>query len=81
MILDVKRGPGLDQNKARAFFPRLARVRAGLDPETLRFVAGGNATRAVGHDRQYGHGQPAQGGLLLLLNRGEVGVEIDEERP
>ncbi len=79
MILDVKRRPGLDEHQPRATLPRLADVGAGLDPETLRLVAGGDAAGAVGHDWNDGDRLIAQGGLLLLLNGGEEGVEIDDE--
>ncbi len=50
-----------------------------LHAEGLGFVAGGDAAGGVGHHGDDADGTAAQLGPDLLLDRGEVGVEIDEE--
>ena len=81
MVVDIDRRARFHHHQPRASLARLARIRARLDAEPFRFIARGDATRAVGHDRQDDHRQSAQGGLFLLLHGGEVGIEIDYHHP
>ena len=50
-----------------------------LHAEGLGLVAGGDAAGGVGHHRHHAHGPAAQLGPHLLLHRGKVGVQVDEE--
>ena len=50
-----------------------------LDAEGFGLVAGGDTDGGVGHHGDDAHRAAAQLGARLLLHRGEVGVEVDEE--
>jgi hypothetical protein len=52
---------------------------AGFDAEGFGLVAGGDADGGVGHHGDDGDGAAAELGTDLLLDGGEVGVEVDEE--
>jgi hypothetical protein len=69
----------LDQPDVRAACLGFGYERAGLDTEFLGLVARGDATRRVRHDRHHSDRLTAQLRTQLLLDRSEVGIEIDVE--
>ena len=77
--LDVACRPGEHEPDFRAFLPCLANAGAGFHADGLGFVACGQATPTVGHDRHHADRSPAQARVVVLLDRGEIGVEIDEQ--
>ena len=52
---------------------------AGFDAEGLGFVTGGDATGGFGHHGENADGLATELGTGLLLDTGEVGVEVDKE--
>jgi hypothetical protein len=55
-------------------------LRAGLDAEGLRLVAGGNAAGGVGHRWDDGEGAVAVFGMELLLDGSKEAIEVDVEK-
>ncbi len=79
VVVDVDLVAGLDEDDLGAHAFGVANEGAGADAEGLGLVAGGDAAGGVGKHGHNGDGPAAQIGADLLLDRGEVGVEIDEE--
>ena len=79
VVVDVELVAGLDEDDAGADALGVGDHGAGVDAEGLGLVAGGDAAGGVGHHGDHGDGPAAQLGAGLLLDGGEVGVEIDEE--
>ena len=77
MHLHIQRVPRFYKHNARAQLACLAHPRAGFYAKCLGFVAGGNAAGGFCHHRQHTHRLAAQLGVVLLLDRGKKGVEID----
>jgi hypothetical protein len=57
----------------------LAHQRAGAHAERLGFVAGGDQAGRVRVYRHHSDGTAAQRRILVLLHRGEIAVEVDEQ--
>ena len=70
---------GQDQHDVRTAALCVRHPRARLDAKGLGLVAGRNAARGIGHHRHHAHRSPAQGRVELLLDRGEVAVEVDKQ--
>ncbi len=81
VIVDVNFVARLDQLQAWTHPFRFADLRAGTNPEGLRLVACCDGAGSVGHDGHDGDRAPAEFRPQLLLDRGEVGVQIEEEPP
>jgi len=77
VILDVGLGPRLDDDEAGANFARVGHAGVAGEAGGLRLEADGDAAGGLGHHRHDAHGLAAQLRPLLLLARGEEGVEID----
>lgn len=75
--LDVELWPRLDEHNVRAEAASIAHGDAGPDAEAAGLVAGGDTTGGFGHNGDNRDGKSAQLGAQLLLNRGEVGVEVE----
>jgi hypothetical protein len=80
MHAHVEARAGVDDGDSGAEAFGVAHARAGLDAFGFCFVACGDAAAAVAGDGRDGDRFAAESGLDVLLNGGEVGVEIEEER-
>ena len=79
MVFGVELVARLDENDVGAETFGVGDDGSGAHAEGLGLVAGGDAAGGVGHHGHHAHGTAAQLRPRLLLARGEVGVEIDEE--
>jgi hypothetical protein len=79
VVLGVKLVAGLDEDEIGAHFFGIADGSAGFYAVSFGLVAGGDAASSVGHHGDHGDGAVAEIGARLLLDGGEVGVEVDEE--
>ena len=75
--LHIGFGPRVHQPDVRAELFCLAHQRARPDTEFLGFVARSDAAGGIGHNRHHAHGLAAQLRPQLLLDGGEIRVEID----
>ena len=80
MVIDVEMVARLDNVEAGAKTLRLSNAHSGLDAEALRFITCGNGARGIGHHGGDNHRFPPQLRMLLLLDRGKVGVEINKKK-
>ena len=69
----------LDENDLGAHALGVGDDGSGAHAEGLGLVAGGDAAGGVGHHGHHAHRTAAQLRPRLLLARGKVGVEVDEE--
>ncbi len=79
MVVDVDFVAGFDEDDLGAHAFGLGDDGAGFDAEGFGLIAGRDADGGVGHHGDDGDGTAAQFGADLLLDGGEIGVEIDEE--
>jgi len=79
VILGIEPVIGLDGRDARAQLTRIAHQGAGLDPERLGRVAGGDRHGGIRQCLHDDNRLPAQGRVFLLLARRKEGVEIEEQ--
>ena len=79
MVLGVDFVAAFDENDLRAHALGVGDDGSGAHAEGLGLVAGGDAAGGVGHHGHHADGPAAQLGPDLLLDGGEVGVQIDEE--
>ncbi len=79
MVVGVDLVAALDQHDVGAHAFGVGNDGAGPDAEGLGLVAGGDADGCVGHHGDDADWTAAQLGAHLLLDRGEIGVQIDEE--
>ena len=80
MVFDVQRRACLYYLDAFAQLARFMDRRAGLDAERFGLVAGGDAAGGFRQHRRHTHWLAAQPPLGLLLDRGEIGIEVNVER-
>ena len=69
--------PRRHHDQVAAALSRLPDRRAGLDAERLRLIACRDRRGAVGHHRRDRHGPASQCWIELLLDAGEIAVEIE----
>jgi len=79
MVVNVNLVPGLNENEIGAHAFCFGDDRAGTDAEGLGLVAGSDADSGIGHHGDDCNRLAAQLGTHLLLDRSEVGVEVDKE--
>ena len=79
VVLGVDLVAALDQHDLRAHALGVGDDGSGAHAEGLGLVAGRDAAGGVGHHGHHAHRPAAQLGPRLLLHRGKVGVQIDEE--
>ena len=79
VVFDIELVARFDQLDAGAESFGLADLGAGPHAESFGLVTGGNAAGGIGHDGNDGDGAVAQLGAKLLLDGGEVGVQVEEE--
>jgi hypothetical protein len=79
VVVNVDFVAGLYEDEVRAHAFGFGNDCAGADTEGLGFVAGGDGHGGIGHHGDDGDGAAAEFGADLLLDGGEVGVEVDEE--
>ena len=79
MVVDVELVARLHQHQVGAHALGVGDHGSGLHAVGLGLVTGGNANRCVGHHGHHAHRPAAQLGTHLLLHRGKVGVEVDEQ--
>jgi hypothetical protein len=79
VIIGVDAMIGLDRDDVRAQLPRIAHQGAGLDPETLGGVAGGDRDGGIRRRLHDDNGFAAQCRVFLLFARRKKGVEIEEQ--
>jgi hypothetical protein len=81
VIVDVNLVARLDQLNPRTHAFCLADLRTGADPVGLRLIAGRNSAGGVSHDGHDGDRPAAKFRPQLLLDGGEVRVQVEEEPP
>ena len=79
MVFGVELVAAFDQHDLGAHALGVGDDGSGPHAEGLGLVAGGDAAGGVGHHGHHAHRPAAQLGPRLLLHRGKVGVQIDEE--
>jgi len=79
VVVDIDLVAGLDKDDLGAQAFGVGDDRTGFNAEGFGLVAGGDADGGIGHHGNDADGTAAQLGADLLLDRCEVGVEIDEE--
>jgi len=79
MELRVEIVAALDEHDVWAESPGIGDHGPGAHAEGFGFIAGGDADGGVGHHGNYADRAPAQLRAYLLLDGGEVGIEIDEK--
>ena len=80
VIADVNLGTCLDDDDAGTKPAGLGDADIAIEAEFFRLDTDGDAAGRLGHHRHDADGLAAQLRALLLLDGGEVGVEIDGER-
>jgi hypothetical protein len=79
VVVDVDLVARLDQDQAGTHPLGFGHDGTGSDAVRLGLITGGDAAGCVGHHGYDSHGLTAQLGAILLLDRGKIGIEIDEE--
>ena len=79
VVIDIEFVARFDEHDVGAHAFGVGDDGSGFDAEGFGLVAGGDATGRVGHHGNDADRTAAQLGPDLLLDRGEVGVEIDEK--
>jgi hypothetical protein len=75
--IDVMAGGNADQPRTHTL--RLGDARAGADAERLCFIARGDGEARIRHDRGDDDRLPPQRRVVLLLDAGEIAVEVKKQ--